>query len=64
MRGGSSAGSNEDARRILLGSYPANSRLDTYLFQCCLVLYRAGNTMGSITLTLSLIRLSMYSLFQ
>ena len=27
MRGGSSAGSNEDARRILLGSYPANSRL-------------------------------------
>ena len=35
-----------------------------YLFQCCFVLYRAGNMMGRTVHTLSLIRLRMYSLFQ
>ena len=37
---------------------------ESYLFQCCLVLYKAGKVRGSIVLTLSLIKLRMYSLFQ
>lgn len=36
----------------------------SYLFQCSLLLYRAGNMRGITLDTLSLIRLKMYSLFQ
>ena len=35
-----------------------------YLFQCCWVLYKAGNMSGRTMPTLSEIRLRMYSLFQ
>lgn len=35
-----------------------------YLFQCSLLLYKAGKTMGRIVDALSLIKLKMYSLFQ
>lgn len=36
----------------------------SYLFQCSLLLYKAGNMIGRIVDALSLIRLRMYSLFQ
>ena len=37
---------------------------EAYLFQCSLLRYRAGNMMGTMVLALSLIKLTMYSLFQ
>ena len=36
----------------------------SYLFQCCLVLYKEVNIMGRMMFILSAIRLRMYSLFQ
>jgi len=52
------------ARIDLISSECAEPASMTYLFQCCFVRYSEANIIGKISVTFSLIKLSIYSLFQ